>query len=346
MTEFKEVYQTALHDTRKFHIDAADCLNRGRHKARIWRQAYRTTASLAAAASLLLLVGVGTVSAAGYLQNLIVVNESGFQSADAGIRLDGKQSRNLARGIEESGSEDTAPILEGAPAQMMEAAPAGESAIEQTETAPITDAAVEADVSEEKETVRGETSIAADEALPAADDSMKKASAETASVQPETQSDEAGIMMASEVPFREYGTMEEFRSKESVILPMPAVLGDSITGISIRVSDSWALVSCQLDSKSFWMERTDYSKTEGHASSKVFPGGVTNERTYQSGSYQYTLVDSVKQTEEEPLQIHAAISVGSYEVYLDFSGFTEKEAKAVIDSLDIKQYETVQAKQE
>ena len=100
------------------------------------------------------------------------------------------------------------------------------------------------------------------------------------------------------------------------------------------------MVRYDLDGKVLWMERTDYADTQGHASSKVFPGGVCNERSYTtSQGYTYTLVDSVKGEGEEELQIHAAITVGSYEAFIDFLGYTETDAKRIMDSIDLSEYE-------
>lgn len=50
------------------------------------------------------------------------------------------------------------------------------------------------------------------------------------------------------------------------------------------------------------------------------------------------MVDSVKE-EGEQLQIHGAVTVGSYEAYIDFMGYTEEEAVQVIESINLSEYE-------
>ena len=50
-------------------------------------------------------------------------------------------------------------------------------------------------------------------------------------------------------------------------------------------------------------------------------------------------MDSVKGSEEEELQIHGAVSVGTYEAYIDLMGYTEAEAKEIIESIDLREYE-------
>jgi UPF0288 family protein (methanogenesis marker protein 3) len=50
-------------------------------------------------------------------------------------------------------------------------------------------------------------------------------------------------------------------------------------------------------------------------------------------------VDSVKESEDDQLQIHGAVSVGTYEAYIDLIGYTEDEAKEIIESIDLSLYE-------
>ena len=43
--------------------------------------------------------------------------------------------------------------------------------------------------------------------------------------------------------------------------------------------------------------------------------------------------------EDSPNGIHAAISVGDYELIVDFYGYSEKEAFEVLDHLDLSVYQ-------
>lgn len=144
-----------------------------------------------------------------------------------------------------------------------------------------------------------------------------------------------------EIPVYNYNSFEEFEKNETILFPQPSIsIGTNITATDITVCGDWAMVRYDVDDKVLWLERTNYADTDGHTSSKVFPGGVENERAYTTTQgHTYTLVDSVKVGKDEPLQIHAAATVGSYEVFIDFLGFEEEEAERIMDSIDLSLYE-------
>ncbi len=146
---------------------------------------------------------------------------------------------------------------------------------------------------------------------------------------------------AEERIVKNYDSLEEFKENEDIIFAIPSIsIGDHVENTDIIVCGDWVMIYYDVDGKGLWLERTDYANTQGHASSKVFPSGVCNERTYITPQgYTYTLIDSIKESEEEQLQIHAAVSVASYEVFIDFMGYTEKEAKDIMDSIDLSAYE-------
>lgn len=149
------------------------------------------------------------------------------------------------------------------------------------------------------------------------------------------------ISTMEEIPVKNYDSWEEFEENEDIIFAQPSIsIGSPVTSVSVTVCGDWAMVRYDVDGKVLWMERTDYADTQGHASSKVFPGGVCNKRSYTTPQgYIYVLVDSVKAAEDDALQIHAAVTVGSYEAFIDFMGYTEEEAKLIMDSIDLSVYE-------
>jgi len=135
-----------------------------------------------------------------------------------------------------------------------------------------------------------------------------------------------------------YSSLVEFEENEDIIFPQP-LISVGAESVSFTVCGGWAMARYDTGGKVVWVERTDYAGTSGHASSKVFPEGVCNERQYTTKQgYTYTLVDSVKE-EGEQLQIHGAVTVGSYEAYIDFMGYTEEEAVQVIESINLSEYE-------
>ena len=130
-------------------------------------------------------------------------------------------------------------------------------------------------------------------------------------------------------------------AEEDFIFSVPAAdIGVDVEYADITVCGDWVMARYDAEGKVLWLERTDYGNTQGHASSKVFPGGVCNERSHTTPQgYTYTLIDSVREPGEETLQIHAAVSVGNYEAFIDFMGYTEEEAKEIMDSIDLSVYE-------
>lgn len=306
MNDFRTAYQSAVQDMdilgmKEFHIDASACMDEGRHKRRVIKQVKRVTTTAFSTVCIVFLCGFGTVTAAEYLDNVIRVNEWGFQSGDIATMTrndtEAEEPYLVGEVIAET-AEEMPGVQEGMPG------PAAEPYIADMPqgTVPVADGAV------------GEV-LMADEAV-----------------------EEVQI---EEVPVKNYASLEEFRKNEDIIFPQPSVsIGEKTEAVDITVCGEWAMIRYDVDGKVLWIERTDYGDTAGHASSKVFPGGVYNERSYTTpAGYTYTLVDSVKEREEEQLQIHAAITVGSYEAFVDFMGYSEAEAKNILDSIDVSQYE-------
>lgn len=150
-----------------------------------------------------------------------------------------------------------------------------------------------------------------------------------------------GEVSTETVPVKTYTSWEEFYKNETLLFPQPSVkLGEMQESVEISVCDNWVMACYQVDGKVFVIERTDYTNTQGHTAAKVFPGGVCNERTYTTTTgYSCTLIDSVNSGKDESLQIHGAVTVGNYEAYLDFTGYTEEEAEKIIDSIEWSVYE-------
>lgn len=141
---------------------------------------------------------------------------------------------------------------------------------------------------------------------------------------------------------KEYDSIEEFRANEEALFAFPdmELLGETIDAEHVWVSGMFITVRIESGEKSIYIDCMDYSDSSGHASSTVFPSGVCNERTYMTKQgYEYILIDGVRKTPEEPLSIHAAATVGNYEIYMDFQGYKEEEAERILESMDISLYE-------
>lgn len=388
MNDFKNVYQSAVQDVdmpgmNQIHIDAFQCMDEGRHRRRMMKRMRRTMTTTFSAMCIIFICGFGTVKAAEYFENVIRVNEWGFESADAvTMEHNGAQSGQVyvmkdevALAAEPEETVETESILvpeqTGQSEQMSDPEPAHagdmekrRAAVNQPDanadqalvsknpediSAPATDqqgdelAADSVQIAMAEEDTAGNKEMQAMSAAPVQKYSAMGESNEAAKNGLAANA-EAGVIEEvemEEIPMKSYSSWEEFYQNETILFPQPSItIGEQIEATDISVCGDWAMVRYDVDGKVLWLERTDYANTRGHASSKVFPGGVCNERTYTTpAGYTYTLIDSVKEKEEEQLQIHAAITVGSYEAYIDFIGYTEKEAKKIMDSIDLSVYE-------
>ena len=388
MNDFKNTYQSAVQDMdklgmRKCHIDASACMDEGRHRRRMLKRMRRTMTNTFSAMCVVFICGFGTVKAADYIENVIKVNQWGFESADAvtmarndGLNSQinvGQDSLELAVAEEEveekavSREEPFMPQMQRIEPEATEEISTEEiSTEEQQITGEEQQVTVTEGMSQEQSAQISEAMVvqAEDIAIEQTKQAERKQQ-QSVEKQPEIASEAEGLMvvetqenmpamaevpveelametaMVEEIPTKTYVSWEEFEKCEDIIFPQPSIsIGKMIEATDITVCGDWAMVRYDVDGKVLWIERTDYSATQGHASSKVFPGGVCNERTYTTpAGYTYTLIDSVKENVDEPLQIHAAISVGSYEAFIDFMGYTEEDAKKIIDSIDLSVYE-------
>ncbi len=388
MNDFKNVYQSAVQDVdmpgmNQIHIDAFQCMDEGRHRRRMMKRMRRTMTTTFSTMCIIFICGFGTVKAAEYFENVIRVNEWGFESADAvTMEHNGAQGGQvyvmkdevaLAAVPEETVETESILVPEqtGQSKQMSDPEPAHAGDMEKRRAAvnqPDANAeqalvsenpeGISASATEQQgdeltsdsvqiamaeEDTAGNKEMQAMSAAPVQEYSAMGESNEAAK-NGVTANAEAGVIAEvemEEIPMKNYSSWEEFYQNETILFPQPSItIGEQIEATDISVCGDWAMVRYDVDGKVLWLERTDYANTRGHASSKVFPGGVCNERTYTTpAGYTYTLIDSVKEKEEEQLQIHAAITVGSYEAYIDFIGYTEKEAKKIMDSIDLSVYE-------
>ncbi len=356
MNDFKDCYQSAVENMhmlgmKEIHIDASSCMDESRHSRWVIRQMRRTMTTAFSAACLLFVCGFGTVKAAEYIENVIKVNEWGFESADAATMARNEAGTAGPCIISEEvklPQEDEAVPLEEFAAK--EGTGHAEASVESGGSARVNEVAEMADVTEAEDVQKPAAWEEALPEMPLEEAGLEKQKA----IQPEErlfedgakegvseQTREGEIEEITEMEVKNYISFEEFEKNEDIVFPQPLIsTGTGGEDVNVTVCGDWAMARYDIDGKVIWVERTDYAKTTGHASSKVFPGGVCNERQYTTAQgYVYTLVDSVKETEEEQLQIHGAVTVGTYEAYIDFMGYTEEEAIQIIESIDLSEYE-------
>lgn len=307
MNDFKDCYQSAVKDMnmlgmKKFHMDASSCIDERRHNRWVIRRMRSTAVTAFSAACVIFLCGFGTVKAAEYIENVIKVNEWGFESAD---------TATMAR--TEAGNPSAYIVSEEV------------ELVQDEEKAEAEDMHIYREEDVETESILETEGAASDSALSVGIEGKETVKSSSQNV----------------MPVKYYPSLVEFEKNEDIIFPQPSInINAEVESANVTVCGEWAMVRYDMDGKVIWVERTDYANTQGHASSKVFPGGVCNERQYTTAQgYTYTLVDSIMEKEGEQLQIHGAVTVGTYEAYIDFMGYTEEEAKEIIESIDLSLYE-------
>lgn len=159
----------------------------------------------------------------------------------------------------------------------------------------------------------------------------------------ETEEAAAEVIEMEPLTEQQFDSVEAFRKEcpEAVIaLPQIVGVGDGKVDEAVYVLGDSIYVRYQVsEEQSIDLQRYDYHGSEGHAASVSFSGEICNERCYTTGqSFTYTLIDEKRGTDDEALQIHAAVSVGSYEVYVNFYGYEEEEAVRILESMDLSVY--------
>ena len=87
----------------------------------------------------------------------------------------------------------------------------------------------------------------------------------------------------------------------------------------------------------FMMRRSDYSGTLGHASATAYYDQISNQRQYTTEQgHTYTVIDTVR--EQDRTGIHAAIAVNTYEIIVDFYGYTQEAAYQILEQMDLSVY--------
>ena len=151
------------------------------------------------------------------------------------------------------------------------------------------------------------------------------------------------VIESSETVTKEYTSIKNFQEQEDAVFALPDLeeMGYVVDSERIWVNGTFISARVACGEKHIFFDRIDYSDARGgHASSTVYTGGVCHERTFTTGQgYEYILVDSKEKTGEGQLMIHAAISVGYYEMYMDFFGFEEEEVRKILEEVDLSIYE-------
>lgn len=141
----------------------------------------------------------------------------------------------------------------------------------------------------------------------------------------------------------EYTSLEEFQAKEDIVIAIPQTdwMGGCIESQRvIYIPDmSCVYITVWSEEGTFCMNQYDSREVEAYASSSVYVGEASNERTFTNRQgFTYQMFDSVEN--EEIVSTHAAISINGRDLTLDFFGYDESVVEEVLDKLDLSVYFT------
>lgn len=144
--------------------------------------------------------------------------------------------------------------------------------------------------------------------------------------------------------FRRYDTIEEFRSRESAALALPAIPQGEIENLAIYVTADTAdreevsFYQRMQDGKAVQILTVRYEDSQSRGPSREYGAEAVREREYTTqAGFTYHIVDTA---EEAALKsgVHAAISVDHFEMYADFWGYTQEQVQNMLESMDLSVY--------
>lgn len=278
-----------------------------RYKKAVIRQWITVAAS---AAVLFVLCSAGSQAAKNYSKSFIFADENGFRTADEQTALDQVASSYDEDAMMETMSED----VEDMP--MLTALEGDEGAV-YDEGADAQ--AKQADESDSRDFY----------------EECQQEAAEYDGDDPEI-TDGEGM----EISTVQYNSRQDLlASGITCSLPDRYLFGEITRERYYVVGDDYLMVDIESGDKTFYMDQSYFGNSSGHATSTVYGEKLTNKRNYVTkDGYLYVVADTPGE-EDSPNGIHAAISVGDYELIVDFYGYSEKEAFEVLDHLDLSVYQ-------
>ena len=308
MKSFKKEYRQAMDAIQTPQFDPEKMKKaEKRYKKAVIRQWVTVAAS---AAVLLVLCSAGSQAAKNYSKSFIFADENGFRTADEQTALDRSAS-----------SDDEEAMVETMP--------------EEAEDMPML-TALEGD---EGAGYDGEANEQAKQAAGSGSgdfyEEYRQEAAEYDGDDPEI-TDGEGM----EITTVQYNSRNDLlASGITCSLPDRYLFGEITRERYYVVGDEYLMVDIESGDKTFYMDQSYFGNSSGHATSTVYGEKLTNKRNYVTkDGYLYVVADTPGE-EDSPNGIHAAISVGDYELIVDFYGYSEKEAFEVLDHLDLSVYQ-------
>lgn len=308
MKSFKKEYRQAMDAIQTPQFDPGKMKKaEKRYKKAVIRQWVTVAAS---AAVLFVLCSAGSQAAKNYSKSFIFADENGFRTADEQTALDQAASSYDEDAMMETMTEDVEDMPMLTALEGDEGAVYDEGADAQTKQADESDSR---DFYEE----------------------YQQQAAEYDGDDPEI-TDGEGM----EISTVQYNSRQDLlASGITCSLPDRYLFGEITRERYYVVGDDYLMVDIESGDKTFYMDQSYFGNSSGHATSTVYGEKLTNKRNYVTkDGYLYVVADTPGE-EDSPNGIHAAISVGDYELIVDFYGYSEKEAFEVLDHLDLSVYQ-------
>lgn len=308
MKSFKKEYRQAMDAIQTPQLDPEKMKKaEKRYKKAVIRQWVTVAAS---AAVLFVLCSAGSKAAKNYSKSFIFADENGFRTADEQTALDQTASSYDEDAMTETMSED----VEDMP--MLTALEGDEGAVYD-------------------EGANAQAKLADESDSGNFYEECQQQAAEYDGDDPEI-TDGEGMEIATV----QYNLRKDLlASGITCSLPDRYLFGEITRERYYVVGDDYLMVDIESGDKTFYMDQSYFGNSSGHATSTVYGEKLTNKRNYVTkDGYLYVVADTPGE-EDSPNGIHAAISVGDYELIVDFYGYSEKEAFEVLDHLDLSVYQ-------
>ena len=143
-----------------------------------------------------------------------------------------------------------------------------------------------------------------------------------------------------EMEIKEYDSLDAFREESAVVVPIPdmQLVGGDLAEQNIHVVGNQLYISLQDTQERFFsIMKMDHRESQAYASASAYAGEAANERNFTtSQGYTYKVIDIIDGSDVS--NIECAISLFGWDLLVGFRGYTQEEAYAVLQSMDLGVY--------
>lgn len=143
-----------------------------------------------------------------------------------------------------------------------------------------------------------------------------------------------------EMEIKEYDSLAAFQEESTVVVPLPDIqlLGGDTVEQNIHVLGDQLYISfLDAQERFFSIIQMDHRESQAYASSSAYSGEAANERNYTTyQGYTYKVIDIIDDSDVS--NIECAISLYGRDLLVGFRGYTQEEAYAVLQSMDLGVY--------